>query len=182
MKQIIEIQLPKDHVNLERLKSRFLNHVEKSNMCWKWLGFKLKTGYGRFGINGIIYYAHRVSYTIFRNNIPEGLVVDHLCKNTWCVNPEHMEIVRQQENVLRGESQQSKNAKKTHCPQGHIYDTNNTRFDIKNRRSCKICTNIRRDIWYKKNYEREKAKKRLYWDKHKNKLNQKRRLKSKLDK
>ena len=66
------------------------------------------------GAQGLVL-AHRWSYEHHVGPIPEGLTVDHLCRNTSCVNPEHMEVVTREENAYRG----SRNKDKTHCDKGH---------------------------------------------------------------
>lgn len=84
---------------------RFLSHVEKTDSCWLW-GARInhKTGYGAFraGHRGSrMLLAHRWSYEHFAGPIPEGLVVDHLCSVRHCVNPAHLEVVTQRENLRR---------------------------------------------------------------------------------
>ena len=68
--------------------------------CWRWTGSVFpSSGYGR-------YYgkpAHRLIYERILGEIPEGLVLDHLCRNRWCVNPAHLEAVTQRTNIERGE-------------------------------------------------------------------------------
>jgi len=65
--------------------------------------------------------AHVLSYEHYVGPVPNGLELDHLCRNTLCVNPTHLEAVTHKVNVLRGEGWAAKNARKTHCPQGHSY-------------------------------------------------------------
>jgi hypothetical protein len=94
------------------------------NDCWIWQRASASsTGYGRMRIpGGRSDYTHRVSYEAFVGPIPQGLVIDHLCRVTKCCNPAHLQAVRQQTNTLRGEGPAARNARKTHCPQGHPYD------------------------------------------------------------
>lgn len=88
------------------LRERFESKVERlASGCWQWTGAILDTGYGVLtegGKNGKVFRAHRVAYELFIGPIPEGLVLDHLCHNRWCVNPEHLEAVTNHVNVLRG--------------------------------------------------------------------------------
>ena len=104
---------------------RFWAKVDRANDggCWTWTGATDGSGrYGSFSVNGKLERAHRVAYRIAIGPVPEGLVLDHLCKVTLCVNPRHLEPVTQRENVMRGDSLQAANARKTHCPRGHAYD------------------------------------------------------------
>lgn len=87
--------------------------------------------------------AHRWSYEHFVGPIPDGYVIDHLCKVTLCVNPAHLEPVTQRTNLHRSDTFQARNTAKTHCPAGHLYDEANTRIKRArrgNRRVCKKCT------------------------------------------
>jgi hypothetical protein len=88
--------------------------------CWQWIGSLMPNGYGRFkGEAKLPVLAHRWSYEYHVGPIPDGLVIDHLCRNRGCVNPWHMEPVTQKENLRRGIHY---NAVKTHCPKGHAFD------------------------------------------------------------
>lgn len=94
--------------------------------CWIWQG-QLAYGYGVFS-NGRRggYAAHRFSYELCVAPIPEGLQLDHLCRNPPCVNPLHLEPVTPRENTLRGTSFAAINATKTHCIRGHEFTPENT--------------------------------------------------------
>lgn len=136
---------------------RFMKYVKQSRSCWEWYGNKIHIGYGVFGLNYRHMLAHRVSYELFREKIPNGLVIDHLCRNRCCVNPDHLEVVTQQENARRGETgKNNQYSKKTHCPQGHPYDEKNTWIDKNNYRYCRNCNKIRQRtpecILYKQQY------------------------------
>ena len=126
----------------DRLPPRFWQKVRiLDNGCWEWTAAK-RGGYGVFGLgtrsDGLIR-AHRYAYAELVGPIPEGLQLDHLCRNRPCVNPEHLEPVTGRENTLRGESPQAQNARKTHCPRGHAYDLLNTYSGGKGGRQCDIC-------------------------------------------
>jgi hypothetical protein len=73
------------------------------------------------------------------------LVLDHLCRNRRCVNPEHLEIVTSVENVMRGEGFGPKNAAKTHCDKGHEFTPENTyiRTRAQGGRECRACIRIK---------------------------------------
>ncbi len=88
--------------------------------CWRWLGKPHESGYGRISpAPGLTVYAHRYSYELLVHRIPVDLQIDHLCRNTMCVKPDHLEPVTQRVNQLRGEGPAAVNARKTHCPKGH---------------------------------------------------------------
>lgn len=100
--------------------------------CWEWQKFKSK-GYGK--LRNLR--AHRFSYEMMVGPIPEGKVLDHICKNPSCVNPDHLEPVTQFENIMRGEGWGAKNARRTHCDRGHAYE--GQRLRPNGHRRCWIC-------------------------------------------
>jgi hypothetical protein len=127
------------------LTERFWVRVEKTDTCWLWTGRVETNGYGRLSVSSDVtpLWAHRYAYELHKGAIPEGLQIDHLCRVRHCVNPGHLEAVTLRENLMRGEGFGAKNIKKTHCPKGHEYTTENT-IIYKSWRYCRTCRNIQR--------------------------------------
>lgn len=98
---------------------RFWEKVDRGGDCWEWLAAVRSDGYGTFRLFGRMVRPHRYAYELLVGPIPDGLHLDHLCRNRTCVNPEHLEPVTLGENVLRGLGPSATNTRKTHCPRGH---------------------------------------------------------------
>lgn len=112
--------------------------------CWEWTGTQNELGYGIFGADGKKFRAHRFSYIAFIGDIPEGLGLDHLCRNPPCCNPSHLEAVTQKVNNLRGTSPAAMCARKTACPLGHPLSGSNLYINPNTgKRRCREC--MRRD-------------------------------------
>lgn len=120
--------------------------------CLEWQGYRQALGYGRFRVAGQKVLAHRFAYELLVGPIPEGLSLDHLCRNPSCVNPMHLEPVTHQVNCLRGVSPFADNARKSACAKGHIYDEANTYVDTLGRRVCRVC----RSEWQRKYVQKRK--------------------------
>jgi len=146
--------------------TRFWAKVEITSSCWLWRGALSQAGYGRFTVEhrfdggGRQTEAHIFAYEIMRGSIPQGLVLDHLCRNTKCVNPDHLEPVTEAENVLRGVGAGALNKRKTHCPKGHPYDETNTEHRASGRRRCRECNRAALRAAYWRNPERERERTR----------------------
>lgn len=107
----------------------------RADGCWEWTGARTRTGYGSFTDAGSRKcQAHRFAYEHLVGPIPNGLELDHLCRNRWCVSPSHLQPVTHRENQRRG----IKGILTTHCPKGHPYSEENTRM-YGGHRFCKTC-------------------------------------------
>lgn len=103
------------------LAKRLESKIDKSGDCWIWLGYKNARGYGTATVDKKFYRIHRAMYELHKGEVPLGLELDHLCKNTSCVNPDHLEAVTHRENILRANmSKPRPNRRKYHeikpCP------------------------------------------------------------------
>jgi hypothetical protein len=121
--------------------NRFWSNVSgmgRVDTCWLWSGRVDGFGYGHFKNQKRSLKAHRVAWTLKRGPIPAGMTLDHLCRNPRCVNPMHLEIVTNKENILRGTSPTAVNALKTHCKRGHELTPENI-WTSRGKRACKQC-------------------------------------------
>ena len=119
---------------------RFWSKVEAiPGICWQWTGVPTTTGsYGSFSIRGKLYKAHRVAYSLLIGDT--ALELDHLCRNRLCVNPDHLQPVTTQINVLRGYNPAGLQARKTHCKRGHAFTPENTIWKANGKwRKCRAC-------------------------------------------
>lgn len=156
---------PKEH---KRIFSKI--SIDDETGCWNWTGSLDEQGYGLLWFKRRTERIHRVMFAFFKHPIPRGsketklFQLDHLCMNRRCCNPDHLEIVNQRTNILRGTSPVAINSRKTHCKYGHPLSTTPS-----GKRACRICDSIRhkkrmqgdkREYWLKKQNE---ASKRFYW-------------------
>lgn len=132
--------------------------------CWEWQGAQFNGGYGRIKYDGQDQVAHRVAYLVLVGPIPEGMTLDHLCRNRICVNPEHLEPVDMRTNVLRGETITAANAHKEVCLRGHPLSGDNLFVRRDGRRRCRECERERQrhsrdtDTYRNKHAEAERAR------------------------
>ena len=137
----------------DSLEERFLRAIAVSrNGCWIWTGEVMPEGYGRLRrrTNGSLHrvYAHRFSYELKHGPIPADLVIDHLCRVRHCVNPRHLRVVTNRENIMAGEGVGAVNARKTECKHGHPFDESNTY--VQPSRGTRQCRQCQRDRYRQK--------------------------------
>jgi len=109
--------------------------------CWVWVGTCSKSGYGIIKINNKLRPAHRISYELYRGIIPEKMFVCHHCDIPSCINPNHLFIGTQKDNIsdcIKKNRFISAMSLKTHCKRGHEFNEENT-YRYRNRRRCQIC-------------------------------------------
>lgn len=135
------------------MKTRFFKNPKKflkervsidQSGCWNWKLYTRKDGYGQITTKQGVDVAHRTAYMVFIGEIPNDLVVDHLCRNRKCINPKHVELVSRGENVLRGETGAGINSRKKVCLNGHPFSKENTYIRVQKKngklaRNCKAC-------------------------------------------
>jgi hypothetical protein len=122
---------------------RMQRFIQPTGCCWYWTGSLDGKGYGRISVGNRLVRAHRWVYTVLVGAIPDGLMLDHLCRNKVCVNPDHLEPVTNRENLLRGRGVVL-HPVTTHCKHGHAYTPDNTRINRKGRKVCRRCESNRR--------------------------------------
>lgn len=124
--------------------------------CWLWEGtVGGRGGYGVLQMQGRQVYAHRYAWEISRGEVPEGLQLDHLCRNRLCVNPAHLEPVTAGENVRRGLTAYASGLRTT-CRNGHPLIPENRE---RSRDECKAC----RLEWYARNRQAERERMLKYY-------------------
>ena len=126
---------------LDRIQSKV---AHSPSGCWEWTGAVDLHGYGYLTIGSRLdgtrrkAKAHRVAYEALVGPVPEGLDLDHLCRNRGCVNPEHLEPVTRRENLRRGLGLIGEQLGRDCCAHGHPYSSANT-YLSKGARVCRRC-------------------------------------------
>ena len=149
----------KDIEITEKDAKRFYKYVEKTDSCWNWTGSKDARGYGQFGVNcGEVrrtVRSHRFSFKHHYKSMRAGFVLDHICKNTLCVNPDHLrEVTPSVNNYENSNSLAGTYHKRLSCFKGHTYTDGSYKHypsQGKNNRFCLICQKERNDKKGKKN-------------------------------
>lgn len=140
-----EIPIRESHSEEEWFHGNFIQDSDTD--CWEWQAGKGTNGYGLMRVDGRQTAAHRFAYQLYVGPIPEGLDLDHLCRNRGCVNPGHLEPVTRRENLMRGETITARKAAQTHCIHGHEFTPENTgRNSVTGTRRCRACDRARNRV------------------------------------
>lgn len=136
---------------MDRLWNRTKRDPETG--CLEWQGATYPNGYGAIKVDGKVMGTHRLSYTLTKGEIPEGLFVCHTCDNRLCIEPSHLWAGTARENVLDMHEKgryRCAMRERTHCNKGHEFDEENTYMkDVKGKPPIRVCLTCRRD------YDRE---------------------------
>ena len=124
------------------MNERLWAKVDATGDCWEWTASKDQDGYGLFHLPSPrrTRRAHRVVWEELIGPIPDGMVVDHWCKNPSCVNPDHLNLTTQRMNVLRGVSTGARAIRTNQCIHGHsLADA----YTWNGKRKCRTCHRLR---------------------------------------
>lgn len=135
--------VPADAPNFALADRILRNSFLTDRGCWQWAGsIQAESGYGYIRLSPTKRSrVHRVAYESIVGPIPDGLQLDHLCRNRACLNPAHLEPVTSRVNTLRGMTVTAANAAKTHCINGHEFTPANTYVNPRRgNRSCRACS------------------------------------------
>lgn len=131
---------------------RFLSKITisknsfKGTSCWDWIASITPNGYGKFWFGNKHSSSHRFSYLFWNGKLDDSLTIDHLCRNTKCCNPKHLDQVTQKENIQRGNTgkvPRSKRKLNTHCIRDHEFTEENTYVKSTGARGCRMCGRLR---------------------------------------
>lgn len=113
--------------------------ITPDSECLLWVGWNNGRGYGKIRINGRQCLAHRVIWEHSEGKIPDGMAIDHTCRNRACVNTAHLRLVTWGQNAVENSTGLSAaNKQKTHCHKGHLFDEENT-YLLHGARLCRRC-------------------------------------------
>jgi len=147
----------------DKTKARFFNKVKKHKSgCWDWQSGTVGIGHGQFWFNGKAVLAHRFSYQAFVVPFNQHIQVMHKCDNPGCVNPKHLFLGSQKDNMQdcskKGRIQRQSKRMKA-CSRGHAFTKANTKIYYRNGYKCRRCLTCR-SVWEYKNRSRLNANRR----------------------
>jgi hypothetical protein len=135
MPEAAVLDRPVDDDEKAMLLGRLINGSWDWYDCFIWERASNGVGYGQITFRGQRWYTHRLAYSVWKGPISDGLVLDHLCRNTLCWRPTHLEPVTTLENLKRGLV-----FGRTHCKNGHEFTEANTYFNARlGHRACRAC-------------------------------------------
>jgi hypothetical protein len=134
--------MPSQHGTVEE-RLRRQSELNAETGCIEWTGRVGHKGYAQIRVGDRRPVAHRVAWELERGPIPEGMVIDHLCRNRRCINVDHLEVVTPQENTLRGNTRAAYFVGRETCEHGHPWTPENTYKRKAGGRECKACNLIR---------------------------------------
>jgi len=140
---------------IERFEEKYI--PEPMSGCWIWIGSCNPDGYGMINVSGKTDRAHRVSYRLFKGEIPKGICVCHSCDKSYCCNPQHLFLGTHKENMEDRAKKVRTNASLTHCKRGHELSGYNLMNRVykktgKKYRNCRTCKQL-----YERNENRPPA-------------------------
>lgn len=155
---------------LDRFWSKVDNYTVSPDICWMWKG-TLRCGYGRFSLKGKKVSAHRFSWEIKFGIIPRGKIIMHMCDKPACVNPYHLKLGTQKQNMQDASvKKRLLNQIKRTCPFGHTYGGDNliiitTKSGLG--RQCAACAKMAASKSYKKHKNKRRLANKAWNDKNK---------------
>ena len=132
--------------DIEIYKKRLFSKTKIVGDCLEFTSSVQTGGYGQMGVNGKIFLTHRLAYEWTIGPIPDGLELDHICKNKKCMNVDHLEPVTHQENLIRRgmKGRFLEKPPRTKCRRGHELTDENTYVRKNGLRQCQICRKMTR--------------------------------------
>ena len=141
-------------VLLARLADGRASGYPDPGVCWEWQGYRDENGYGKWRATGFSTSrsSHRIAWELLRGPIPEGLVIDHQCRNRACCNPEHLRVVTPRINSIENSlSPTALNAAKELCKRGHELE-DDPYPDHSAKRWCRTCSREASREWHARRY------------------------------